>query len=129
MALKVGDVVSTVAVAAATAVAFGYGPSIVSGTRATIAAVLVLGLTACVTGAQIDGGLRSPYLTAASAAGAFALGAAVLGLVRGSENLLWVTTATMVALWVAATLRHALLPRDREPADATPVAPEREAVP
>ena len=90
---------------------------LISSARGTTAAVLILGM---VGGCMLSGagdlyqGQQSQTVRAwrviAAVWGAVALAAAVAGLASGSTVALGVLVAATGALWLAATLRHALTP-------------------
>ena len=120
MGLTWKDVVSTVFMGAIAAVyaAFLGGTSawLISSARGTTLAVFVLGMVGgCMLGAAGDL-FREPQPRAvrawrviASALGVVAFAAAVAGLASGSTVALAVLVATTGTLWLATTVRHALM--------------------
>ena len=87
---------------------------LVSSTRATTAVVLLLGIVGgCALGQAgerygHDDGSERAYVAVASLFGTVALLAALAGLVLGSEVALGVLFTATAALWLMATVRHAL---------------------
>lgn len=119
MRLTWKDAVSTLFMAAIVAayVAFLNGTSLwlISSARGTAAAVLVLGMVggcALSSAADLYTG-RQPASTRAFAAlatvaGIIALIAAVVAMITGATAALAILVAATLALWVIATMRHAL---------------------
>jgi hypothetical protein len=120
MGLTWKDVVSTVFMGAIAAVyaAFLGGTSawLISSARGTTLAVFVLGMVGgCKLGAAGDlfsepqpRAVRA-WRVIASALGVVAFAAAVAGLASGSTVALAVLVATTGTLWLATTVRHALM--------------------
>ncbi len=127
MNLQKKDVIATVLVAAAGVLYLLWvsdtSPAMLSGVRATGAAILVLGFAASATAVvpgftELMQGSRT-YMAVTSLIG---LGAAVAGglvLVGGSEVGLAVLMAAMLVLWLVATIHHSLLAKVGPPAAAT----------
>jgi hypothetical protein len=121
MRLTIRDGLATMVVAAAAAVYLLWvTEAAMTGwsVRVTAAVVFALGFAGCVIdqnqmavvyGATRDG-RRPPaaYVVLASAIGALALLTGVIALVTGSTAMLAVLVASIGALWVIATARHAL---------------------
>lgn len=97
----------------------GVDLPLISSTRGTTAAVLVLGiLGGCAlseTGELYEAGTRSMRIYAAITGlfGMVAFAAAVAGLISGSDIALAVLFAATVLLWLAATTRHLLISPSR----------------
>jgi hypothetical protein len=119
MGLTWKDGVSTLVMGAVVAVylAFLNGTNLwlISSARGTTAAVLILGVAGgwMLSGAgDLYRDQQSPSVRAwrmiAAVWGAVALAAAVAGLASGSTVALAVLVAATGALWLAATMRHAL---------------------
>jgi hypothetical protein len=126
MSLTWKDAVATLFMAAIVAVyvAFLNGTSLwlTSSARGTTCAVLVLGMVGgCALGAagQLYAGTQSqpqdPFTILATMAGMAALVAAVIGLITGGTVALAALVATTLALWLIATMRHALTARSEPP--------------
>jgi hypothetical protein len=90
--------------------------------------VFALGLAACSIDRKemagvygVDGRRRPPavYVAIASLLGFAALVAGVLTLVSASEAMLITLVATIVALWLGATIRHAVGAWTRRPTTAS----------
>jgi hypothetical protein len=127
MTLTWKDGLATVFVGAAAAL-YGFwmtGTEIagLSSTRAVTGVVLVLGIAGCYTaksyfeavyGAGSDPRPPMPYVVLVSTLGGVALVAAIIALIWSSTVALTVLVVCMVALWVAATIRHLVPARHRE---------------
>ena len=94
--------VAALAVVAHTHDWFGLGAP-----RAAVAALLVVGMATCSTGAQVDGHW-TVSMYALAALGVCALIVAVLGLVSAGDAYVTALFAVELVLWAAATARHAL---------------------
>jgi hypothetical protein len=121
MGLTWKDGVSTAFMGAIAAIylAFLHGTSLwlISSARGTTAAVFILGMVGgCILSGAGDlyQNQTSPTVRAwrmiAAVWGAVAFAATVAGLASGSEVALAVLVAATGALWLAATMRHALTP-------------------
>jgi hypothetical protein len=118
--LQWGDVVATITVAGATtAYALWLTDVALTGisTRAMAVLVFALGWAGCMTVGNRMGALYgaagSPlrqrvYAVTTSLLGAVALVSGVAAIVTAGQTALAVLVLAMVALWVAATVRHAL---------------------
>jgi len=116
MRLTWKDAVSTVFMAAIVVIYAAFLNStsawLISSARGTTAAVLVLGMVGgcgmSAAAAQDQGRQARAYTTAAGVLGAVALVAAIFALVTANTTALAVLVAATLALWLAATVRHAL---------------------
>jgi hypothetical protein len=121
MRLTIRDGFATLFVAAATALYLLWmsGAAMTGwSVRVTAAVVFGLGFAACLTDQQqmasVYGAAHesprppAPYVVLASAIGALALVTGVITLVTGSATTLAILVASMAALWLTATARHAL---------------------
>ena len=115
MRLTTRDWIATALVAAGVVVAIAWFLPVADARsldiRLITAGVLLLGMVASVSAvvpgfAGLIHGSRA-YLLGTSALGLVALASAVLTLVNATETTLVVLVILMVALWVAATIRHA----------------------
>ena len=79
--------------------------------RLLAGSVFVLGMLACGSGARPDGftGHAGTFLATLRAIGAAALVVGVLAVVLATSLLTDVLVALMAALWLGATIRHALV--------------------
>ena len=89
---------------------------LIAGVRGMAAAVLVVGISGCALGGADatrpgTAGWSRRIGGVAGFLGAVALFAAITALITGSGDALAVLVGATVALWVLATLRHALTPR------------------
>ena len=114
------DRIATLVVASALLVyvlwAVGAIGEVSAGTMSIV--VLVLGVVASASAvvpgfAELLAGSR-PYLVLASIGGLVALASGVLTIVNSTEETLAVLVIATVALWAAATVRHASARRDRD---------------
>jgi hypothetical protein len=119
MRLTWKDAVSTVFMAAIVIIYVAFLNStiawLISSARGTAAAVLVLGIVGgCGMSAAAeqyqDKGTRL-YTSFASVLGATALVAGVIALITASTVALAILIVATLALWLVATVRHALTPR------------------
>jgi hypothetical protein len=118
MRLTWKDAISTVVMAAIVVIYVAFGNSttawLISSARGTAAAVLVLGIVGgCGMGAaaELFQGKRAwGYTSFASLLGATALVAAVIALITASTVALAILVVATLALWLAATARHAFTP-------------------
>jgi hypothetical protein len=119
MRLTWKDAVATLFMAAIVAVYVAYlnGTSawLISTARGTTTAVLVLGFVGgCALGglAEAYTGAKSPsalaFTVIATILGLTALTAAIVGLITGDTVALAVLVAATLALWLVATIRHAV---------------------
>jgi hypothetical protein len=88
---------------------------LISSARGTAAAVLVLGVVGgcgmSAAAADYHDGRARVYRSFASMLGTVALIAGVIALITASTAALTVLVTATFALWLAATVRHALTPR------------------
>ena len=131
MGLSWRDAVATLAVGAAAGfyVLWATG-TVVQSARVAGVVVFALGVIACTSArAEMErvygvGGAARPamiYVVTASTVGAMALIAGIVTLVTAGEAALAVLVASMVLLWLLATLRHAFTePTTRPLAGHTP---------
>jgi hypothetical protein len=119
MGLTWKDGVTTLVMAAIVSayVAFLNGTSLwlISSARGTTAAVLVLGIVggcALSSAGDLYKGTQPAstqvFVSLATVAGIVALVAAVIGMITGSTVALAILVVATIALWLTATLRHAL---------------------
>jgi hypothetical protein len=120
MSLNWKDARTTLFVAGAVAVytLWATGSAFQSmSTRVLTAIVLGLGMAACSSNGDqmavvyaVGQERRVPmaYVVIVSTLGAVALGVGVIALVTASEAMLATLVATLVALWVVSTIRHAI---------------------
>jgi hypothetical protein len=115
MRLTWRDAVATVFTAAIVVIYLAFLHSttawLISSARGTATAVLVLGFVGgCGMGAaaQYRDWQARAYMDAASMLGPLALAGGVVALITASKVALAVLVAAAVALWLVATLRHAL---------------------
>jgi hypothetical protein len=116
MRLTWRDAVATVlvggVVAAYAAFVEGADLPVISGPRALAGFTLVVGLTACGIGGEGWTNGSQPWaVRTAGVLGAIAMAAALVTVIIGSVFVLAVLVGTTVALWILATLRHALTRR------------------
>ena len=118
MRLTWKDAVSTVFMAAIVVIYAAFLGSttawLISSARGTAAAVLVLGMVggcgmSAAAGQYQDARARL-YASLASVLGAAALVAGVTALITGSTVALAILVTATLALWLVATVRHALTP-------------------
>ncbi|NJP96070.1 hypothetical protein HCN51_42680 [Nonomuraea sp. FMUSA5-5] len=99
-------------------VAFTQGADvpIIDSVRGATATILLLGLVGgCSLSAAADAYERKgPYMIVATTTGGIALVAGVTGLIVGSELALAVLFYATMALWLMATVRHAIMPAETE---------------
>lgn len=86
---------------------------LLSGVRGTAAVLLVLGFAGCGFSRQPDGfrgtwGLTKAYVVTMTVLGLVALGAGIGALIFASGIILAVQFFAIFALWLLATLRHAV---------------------
>ena len=119
MRLTWKDAVSTVFMAAIVVIYVAFLNSttawLISSARGTAGAVLVLGMVggcgmSAAAGQYQDKGARA-YTSVASVLGATALVAGVIALITASTVALAILVVITLALWLVATVRHALTPR------------------
>jgi hypothetical protein len=117
MRLTWKDAICTVVMAAIVVIYIAFLNSttawLISSARGTAAAVLVLGCVGgCAMGAaaeQYQGKQARAYRSFASALGATALVAGVIALITASTVALAILVAATLALWLVATVRHAVI--------------------
>ncbi len=92
------------------AVSDGWGWPLLDDYQAGAAALLVVGLAACIVGGSnmtsFDTG--DSMVLGASTLGFFALAVGIWGIVSGSETAFAILTIVIAMLWVVATIHHAL---------------------
>ena len=113
MRLSWKDAVSTLLVAACglifLAVTDAWGWPLLSSYHTGAAALLAVGLAACIVGGSDMVSLSDDPLTlGASTLGFFAFAVAIFGSVTGSETAFAILAVTIAMLWVVATIHHAL---------------------
>ena len=114
MRLTWRDGVSTVLVGACglifLAVTDEWGWPLLSDFQAGAAALLVVGLAACIVGGSnmttFDTG--DPMVIGASTVGFFALAVGIYGIISGSETAFAILAVTIAVLWAVGTIHHAL---------------------
>lgn len=114
MRLTWKDGVSTLLVGACglifLAVTDAWGWPLLGDFQAGAAALLVVGLAACIVGGSnmttFDTG--DSMVVGASTIGFFALAVGIYGIVSGSETAFAILAATIAMLWVVATIHHLL---------------------
>ena len=119
MRLTWKDAVSTVFMAAIVIIYVAFLNSttawLISSARGTAGAVLVLGMVGgCAMSApaeQYQDKGAGTYTSVASVLGATALVAGVIALITASTVALAILVVATLALWLVATVRHALTPR------------------
>ncbi|GAA2216197.1 hypothetical protein GCM10009850_116660 [Nonomuraea monospora] len=120
MRLTWKDALATVAagVNVAVYVAFTQGADvpIVDSVRGATGTILLLGLVGgcMLSAAPEEYERKGSYMAVASALGGIALLAGVVGLIAASELALAVLFYATIALWLMATVRHALAPAKTE---------------
>lgn len=84
------------------------GLFLVSGPRALAVAAMIIGLGACAIGGgrMTDQDRRSRYGRAMGAFAAVPGRAGLIAIITGSEVALAVLVGSIVAMWLAATIRH-----------------------
>jgi hypothetical protein len=117
MRLTWKDAVSTVFMVAVVVIYLAFLNSttawLISSARGTAAAVLVLGFVGgCAMSAagQYQGTRAQAYTSFASVLGVIALVAGVVALITASTVALAILVVATLALWLAATARHAFTP-------------------
>jgi len=92
------------------AVSDGWGWPLLGGYRAGAAALLVVGLAACIVGGSnmtsFDTG--DAMVLGATTMGFFAFAVGIWGIVTGSETAFAILMVTIVMLWIVATIHHSL---------------------
>jgi hypothetical protein len=112
-ALTLRDALATLFVGAAAAVYFnavrGWDWPLVGSVRSAGIAMGILGMAACATSDGFVPGEGTTGFTRFGMWGSFvAIGLVVAASITGSEAVLFALAATLAALWVVATARHAL---------------------
>lgn len=102
-------VLTAAAVAIFWALQAGISLPLVASVRGTAAAILLIGIAACATGARVNE--RGPLFTMLGFLGAVAFFAGLVAIIWASEAALVIETSVIVFLWAATTIRHALAPR------------------
>ena len=118
MKLTWKDAVSTVFIAAIVVIYIAFLNAttawLISSARGTAAAVLVLGIVGgcsmSAAAAQYQGRQTWAYTSFASVLGATALVAGVIALITASTVALAILVVATLALWLVATVRHAITP-------------------
>jgi hypothetical protein len=92
------------------AVSDGWGWPLLGGYRAGAAALLVVGLAACIVGGSnmtsFDTG--DAMVLGATTMGFFAFAVGIWGIVTASETAFAILMVTIVMLWIVATIHHSL---------------------
>jgi hypothetical protein len=93
------------------AVSDGWGWPMLGGYRAGAAALLVVGLAACIVGGSnmTTFDTRDAMVIGATTMGSFAFAVGIWGLVTGSETAFAILLVTIVMLWIVATIHHSLV--------------------
>ena len=88
----------------------GWGWPLLGGYRAGAAALLVVGLAACIVGGSnmtsFDTG--DAMVLGATTMGFFAFAVGIWGIVTASETAFAILMVTIVMLWIVATIHHSL---------------------
>jgi len=114
MRLTWRDIVATLLVVVCGLIFFAvtdaWGWPLLTSYHAGSAALLAVGLAACVVGgSNIETfSTKDPMLLGASTIGFFALAVGIYGIVSGSETAFAILAATTVMLWAVATIHHAI---------------------
>jgi hypothetical protein len=92
------------------AVSDGWGWPLLGGYRVGAAALLVVGLAACIVGGSnmTTFDTRDAMVLGATTIGFFTFAVSIWGIVTGSETAFAIVFVTTVMLWVVATIHHAL---------------------
>jgi len=120
MRLTYRDGITTVLAAAVVAVTLavtqGWDWPLLGTTRAGFVALGILGIAGCSVGNRTEDVAfakefaRRPGMIAGSVLGAIGLVLFIAGLIVNTETLLVALAVDLVALWVLATTRHAVVP-------------------
>ena len=117
MRLTWRDGIASLLTAAAAAIFWalqaGISLPLVASVRGTAAAILLIGVAACATGARMNE--RGPLLTTLGFLGTVAFFAGLVAIIWASEAALAIETSVIVFLWAATTIRHALTPPPQPP--------------
>jgi hypothetical protein len=117
MSIPWRDRVATLLVAAATLVYCLWLAGSLGGLTAGSVAVLVLALGFLASASAVVPGFAAllagsrPYLAAASLGGLVALASGILTVAQATEQTLALLVIATIALWAAATVRHAVVHR------------------
>jgi hypothetical protein len=114
MRLTWRDGVSTMLVLACGVIFFAvtdaWGWPLLSSFGAGSAALLVVGLAACIVGGSnmktFD--TSDPMVVGSSTIGVFAFAVAIYGIINGSETAFAILATTIAVLWVVTTIHHEL---------------------
>lgn len=114
MGLTVKDLISTIGAILVALIYYanakGMDLAIISSTRGTIAALLIVGFAMCALGAKIpEGGMGSPMMILMSTLGGVALLLAVIGLITGNKSFVVILAALTLIMWVISTIRHIVI--------------------
>jgi hypothetical protein len=117
MTLRWNDALNTVLAAGAVAVTAevtqGWSWPLLSGYRAGVIALTLIGFGMCAVGGYAYDSMKfGPYAVGAGALGVTALGLVIYGLIAATETAVVALAAVIVALWVVTTIRHALIPSE-----------------
>jgi hypothetical protein len=106
----VATMLAGLAVLVVLAVTEGWGWPLLGSPRAGVLALGVIGVGMCASGSRVgeQTSMRDPFIAVAMVLGIGSLVLIVLGLIVGSEALLVTLGATILALWLVTTLRHAI---------------------
>lgn len=112
MRLTWRDGIATLLTAAAVAIFWalqaGFSLPLVASVRGAAAAILLIGVAACATGARMYE--RGPLFTTLGFLGTVAFFAGLVAIIWASEAALAIEISVIVFLWAATTIRHALTP-------------------
>jgi peptidoglycan/LPS O-acetylase OafA/YrhL len=113
----VGAVLAAAAVLVALDVTYAWGWPLLGDYRAGVVALAVIGFAMCAAASDYSA-VRwpDPLLVIAGALGVAALMFMIAGLIWATQALFLWLAAVIVALWLVATVRHALTPRHVAPA-------------
>jgi hypothetical protein len=92
----------------AAAMVSGWDWPLVGSGRAAIGILAIVGLSTCIVGGAGLKAFKGPFVVGAAVLGFVAFGLVVSGLISGSQAILVALTIDIVALWLVATLRHAI---------------------
>jgi hypothetical protein len=102
---------AVVVVAVVLALTQGWGWPLLGDYRAGVIALTVVGLLMVVAGASVRTfSTVDPFLAASTLLGLAAAAVVVCGVTLASQEAFLILAAVVVALWIIATLRHAVEP-------------------
>jgi hypothetical protein len=92
----------------------GWGWPLLGDYRAGVIALTVVGLLMIAAGASIrTASMADPFLAAGALLGLAAAAMVVFGVILASQETFVILAAVIIALWITATLRHAVEPAPR----------------